>query len=162
MNEILAEAFKYSAWATTSLITAATDLSDEQLHRPGRGFGSILATLNHIVLSDGFYAAALVPPALPWVAEKSETNDLAVLQERADDMADRWTRILTDGLDSERSLLLDRGSYECHASVVVVQAIHHANAHREQVRFNLRDLGARVPDVQPWEYALDADRGRNV
>lgn len=47
MNEILLEAFRHSAWATRTLVAACRELSIEQLQEPGRGFGSILATLNH-------------------------------------------------------------------------------------------------------------------
>jgi hypothetical protein len=55
-------------------------------------------------------------------------------------------------------LMLEDGEYECHAAVVVAQALHHASAHREQVRAGLSDLGVRPPDVQPWAYADETGR----
>jgi uncharacterized damage-inducible protein DinB len=160
MNEILAEAFRYSAWATKALITASRHLSGEQLQQPARGFGSILATLNHVVLWDADYAITLMGAGPPWATESSETDDLDELEARVDETARLWERFVAEPADSERLLSLDAGDYECHASVVVVQAIHHANAHREQIRSSLRDLQIHVPDVQPWEYALAENRAR--
>ena len=59
MNGVLQEAFRHGAWATRTLVTACRGLSIEQLTRPARGFGTLLATLNHVFLSDAGYAAIL-------------------------------------------------------------------------------------------------------
>ncbi|MCK6460104.1 MAG: hypothetical protein L6Q95_09455 [Planctomycetes bacterium] len=56
--------------------------------------------------------------------------------------------------------MLDAEAYECSASVVVAQALHHAYAHREQIRAGLKDLGVKPPDLQPWDYALETGRAR--
>ncbi len=158
MNEILQEAFRYSAWATKTLIAACSDLSIEQLKRPARGFGSILATLNHVVLSDADYVATLTGVCPAWAADGNETDDLDQVEARVDETARLWEQLLAEPVDAERLLLLDEGTYECHAAVVVAQALHHANAHREQIRAGLRDLEVQPPDVQPWEYALATGR----
>jgi len=160
MNEILTEAFRHGAWATKTLIAACRDLSSEQLRRPARGFGSILATLNHVVLSDGGYAAILTGIRPAWATDGSETGDIDQLEARADETARLWEELLSKPLDAERLLLLDEGEYECHAAVVVAQALHHACAHREQVRAGLADLGVKPPDLQPWEYAVQAGRAQ--
>ncbi len=160
MNEILLEAFRYSAWATKTLIAACRDLSAEQIQRPARGFGSLLATLNHVVLSDAQYVATLAGGCPAWAAGGDQTDDLDQLEARVDETARLWEHFLAEPVDAERLLLLDKGEYGCRASVVVAQAIHHANAHREQVRAGLKDLGVKPPDVQPWEYALATGRAR--
>ena len=59
MNEILIEAFRQKDWATKALIAACEDRSVDELTRPAPGFGSILATLNHLVLADAGYVASL-------------------------------------------------------------------------------------------------------
>jgi uncharacterized damage-inducible protein DinB len=160
MNEILREAFRYSAWATKVLITACRELPADQLSRPARGFGSILATLNHVVLSDAGYVATLTGAGPAWAADGEATDDLDRVAARVDETARLWDRFLARSMDAERVLSLDGGTYECHASVVVAQALHHAGAHREQIRAALRELEATPPDLQPWEYALDTGRAR--
>ena len=158
MNEILHEAFRHSAWATKTLIAACRDFSIEQLKRPACGFGSILATLNHIVLSDAGYAAILTGVRPTWATDGNETNDLDQLEGRAEETGRIWEHLLGEPVHAERLLILDAGEYECYAAVVVAQALHHANAHREQVRAGLADLGVQPPDLQPWAYAVETGR----
>ncbi len=157
MNEALREAFRHSAWATKTLIAACRNLSTEQLRRPARGFGSILATLNHVVLSDADYATTLTGVRPGWTTG-DDTDDLDQIEARVDETARLWERLLAEPFDAERLLVLDAGAYECRAGVVVAQALHHASAHREQIRAGLKDLGVRPPDLQPWEYALATGR----
>ncbi len=159
MNDTLREAFRHSAWATRTLIAACRSLSPEQLQRPARGFGSILATLNHVVLADAEYAATLVGVRPAWAAH-GDSGDLDQIEARAKETARLWEQLLAEPLDPERLLVLDAEAYECSASVVVAQALHHAYAHREQIRAGLKDLGVKPPDLQPWEYALETGRAR--
>lgn len=158
MSEILHEAFRHGAWATKALIAACRDLSLEQLKRPARGFGSILATLNHVVLSDAGYAAILTGARPAWATDGNETDDLDQVEARVDETAGLWERLLGEPLDAERLLVLEKGEYECCAAVVVAQALHHGAAHREQIRGGLADLGVRPPDLQPWAYADETGR----
>jgi uncharacterized damage-inducible protein DinB len=158
MNEILREAFRHGAWATKTLMATCRHLSIEQLMRPARGFGSILATLNHVILSDAGYAAILTGVRPAWAADGNETDDLDQLEARADETARLWERILGEPVDAERLLMLDAGEYECYAGVVVSQALHHAIAHREQIRAGVAALGVQPPDLQPWAYAVETGR----
>jgi uncharacterized damage-inducible protein DinB len=160
MNELLIEAFRHGAWATKALITASRGLSTAQLNGPARGYGSILATLDHVVNRDAQYLATLTAVRSAWAGDGSDTDDLDQLEARASETARLWERFLAGPVDSEHLLSLDGGSYECHASVVVAQAPHHGTAHREQVRAALKELGVQTPDVQPWEYALETGRAR--
>jgi hypothetical protein len=41
------------------------------------------------------------------------------------------------------------------ASVVLLQAIHHGNAHREQVSHVLTTLGLKAPDISGWAFARE-------
>jgi uncharacterized damage-inducible protein DinB len=159
-NEILNEAFRHGAWATKALVAACRGLSVEQLAHPVRGFGSILATLNHVVLSDAGYAAILTGVRPAWAAGGNDVDDLDGIEARVDETALLWERLLAQPLDGERVLLLDKGEYECRAALVVTQALHHGAAHREQVRAALADLGVKPPDLQPWAYADETGRSR--
>lgn len=160
MNELLLDAFRHSAWAKERLIAACGSLSPEELMRPAPGsFGSILATLNHLVITDANYVARLDdgPPA--WLDEEA-ANDLSKLLTLAEETADRWQRFLRELVNGERIVTLDKGAYETHASVVVVQALHHVSVHGEQVCASLTALGIEPPDVQPWALADETGRSR--
>jgi uncharacterized damage-inducible protein DinB len=47
---------------------------------------------------------------------------------------------------------------EVRAGVIVAQALHHGNAHREQICAILTSLGIEPPDIQPWECAWATGR----
>lgn len=153
MAEALQEAFRYSAWASKTLIGGCRPLSADQLRAPAPGYGGILATLNHFISSDAGYVAILGGTRLPWVTSDDEVEDLDQLATRVDRTAALWERLLTEGVDADRLLILENGAYECRAGVVLVQALHHANVHREQVSAALTGLTMELPDIQPWAFA---------
>jgi len=64
--------------------------------------------------------------------------------------------------DAERLVMLDEGTFECRAGVIVAHALHHGDLHREQICSILRRIGLEPPDLQPWEYAIDKGRARFV
>jgi uncharacterized damage-inducible protein DinB len=92
MNEFLREAFRHGAWATKALIAACRGLSVEQLQRRVRGFGSILATLNHVVLSEAGYAAILTAVRPAWVFDGNDSDDLDQIAACVDETTGRWVR----------------------------------------------------------------------
>lgn len=158
MNELLLECFRHSAWATKTIIATFRELAPSELERPAHGYGSLIATLDHFVRWDASYYTSLTGQQKSWQRTEEPTNDLDVLEARVDETAASWERLIAEGVDSERMLSLDGGAYRCRASVVVAQALHHAVAHREQIRGGLADIGVKVRDLQPWEYALATGR----
>ena len=160
MNEILIEAFHQKDWAMKVLIVACKKCSVEGLTRPAAGFGSILATLNHLVVADAGYVASVGGARADWAVANSETNDLQELIVRAEENCARWKQFLQKPVDGERLAFLDKGAYETHTAVVVVQALHHASIHGEQVCKALEALGVEPPDLQPWAYADETGRSR--
>ena len=160
MNEILLDAFSHSAWAKKRLIAACASLSADEVERPVPGsVGSIRTTLNHLMIADARYIARLDGGPPPWLDEEA-ANDLRELQKLSEETAERWQRFLTEPVDGERIVTLDDGAYETHASVVIVQALHHVSIHSEQVCASLTALGIEPPDVQPWALADDTGRSR--
>lgn len=162
VNDILLEAFRHSAWATRKLVAACRQLSIEQLQEPGPGFGSLLATLNHIVECDAAYATIIWDEHPRWDATTQNTEDLGEIEARVEECLHLWRGLLEAPLDGERLLILDKGQYECPVSIVVAQALHHASAHREQIRARLADCGVPAPDLQSWAYAGDTGRARQI
>jgi uncharacterized damage-inducible protein DinB len=155
MREILLEAFRHNAWATKQLLAACRGLPQEQLTLPGTAAGTdrgILAILNHITQSDRGYASRRGDRP-DWVDNEEDTTDLDELERRADENAQAWERFLSQPLDPTRLIVLDQGAYEAEQSVLLVQALHHGNAHREQVSAILTGLGVEPPDIQAWAYA---------
>jgi uncharacterized damage-inducible protein DinB len=160
MNEILIEAFQQKLWAIKVLMAACEARSVDELTRPALGFGSILATLNHLVLTDAGYVASLGAGRAAWAVADGETADLKELAARAEETGARWQRLLQEPIDGERLAFLDGGAYETHAAVVVMQALQHVSIHGEQVCAALSALGAEAPDLQPWAYADETGRSR--
>ena len=160
MNDVLLEAFRQKVWAMQALIAACEQRPVEELTRPAAGFGSILATLNHLVLADAGYIASLGGGRADWAVANSETNDLRELAARVEQSGARWEQFLREPIDGERLAFLDKGAYETHAAIVVMQALHHMSAHGEQVCASLAALGADAPDLQPWAYADETGRSR--
>jgi uncharacterized damage-inducible protein DinB len=158
MNEALLEAFRHNSWATRELLGVCPDLSEEQLTTPAAGtFGSILETFNHIVRSDAAYVRRLLGSGPAWL-DQDESADLAELGTRVDETAQLWERLLAEPVDAERVIVVDEGANEVRAGVFVAQALHHGNAHREQICAILTGHGIEPPDVQAWGYAWATGR----
>jgi uncharacterized damage-inducible protein DinB len=83
-----------------------------------------------------------------WVENREDTTDLDELERRADENAEVWERFLSRPLEAAKLIILDQGAYEAEQSVLVVQALHHGNAHREQICAILTGLGIEPPDIQ--------------
>jgi uncharacterized damage-inducible protein DinB len=54
-------------------------------------------------------------------------------------------RLLSEPVDAERVLVVDDGALEVRAGVIVAQALHHGNSHREQICAGLTSLGVEPP-----------------
>jgi uncharacterized damage-inducible protein DinB len=162
MQGILLEAFRHHAWATKQLLAACRGLPHDQLRLPGTAAGTdrgILAIFNHLTQSDrGYVSRRGERPA--WAEHEEDTADLDELQRRADENAQVWERFLAQPLQATKLIILDQGAYEAEQSVLVVQALHHGNAHREQICAILTGLGIEPPDIQAWAYAQATGHAR--
>jgi uncharacterized damage-inducible protein DinB len=158
VNGALLEAFRHNSWATRQLLAFCRDLSEEQLAASATGtYGSMRATFNHLVFSDGRYLLRLAGGAPPWV-DRPDDADLDELAARAEEAGQLWERLLSEPVDAERVVVVDDGALEVRAGVIVAQALHHGNAHREQICAILTSLGIEPPDIQSWEYAWATGR----
>jgi len=162
MKEILLEAFRHHAWANNQLLAACRSLPDAQLTLPGTAAGTdrgILAIFNHIIQSDRGYVSRRGERP-DWAENEEDTADLDELERRADENAEVWERFLSQPLEATRLIILDRGAFEAEQSVLVVQALHHGNAHREQISAVITGLGIEPPDIQAWSYAQATGHAR--
>jgi uncharacterized damage-inducible protein DinB len=155
VNETLLEAFRHNGWANKQLLAACRGLTQEQLRLPGTAAGTdrgILAIFNHIVQSDRGYAARRGDRP-EWVDNEEDADTLDELERRADENAQVWEQFLSQPLQATKLIILNQGAYEAEQSVLVVQALHHGNAHREQICAIMTGLGVQPPDIQAWSYA---------
>lgn len=165
MRGALEEAFRAHAWSTARLLQGCRALTDEQLETTGEStHWSILQTLTHVVSADGYFVGSLTGGERPVPGWDDARGDPAwtmdVLAERAARLAGVWEAYLKRDDDADRLVVIDSGTFECRAGVIVAHALHHGDLHREQICAILRRLGIEPPDLQPWEYALDLGRAR--
>ena len=159
-NDVLRSMFDHHLWATGALIDHLDALPRERLDGsiPGT-YGSMLATLAHLVAADGRYLRRLREPTVP-PAEDRPDVPLATLREELADHRRRWAELLDE---LERGALHAR--IEHHAggypdtdpaeTMLMIQAIHHGNDHRTQVCSTLGALGEAVPELDGWTYWVD-------
>jgi uncharacterized damage-inducible protein DinB len=154
-RSLLADAFEHHVWATLRLIDVCIPLSREQLERAVPGtYGSILATMRHLVGADSSYLFALTGGRSPVIDE--EQMDLAELRAAMEDDGAAWTSLLAGDLDPDSIVVRHRddGS-ESHAplGVRLAQAVHHGTDHRSQVCTALTTLGVEPPEIDVWDFA---------
>jgi uncharacterized damage-inducible protein DinB len=133
----------YHAWAVLRLIDRCLELTPEQLELSTPGtYGSIHATLAHLVRSDGWFLSGALGEELG-PPPQGPPPSLAFLRAEAERQAGRW-----------RELLDREGAAEMAPAVgsFLTQAIHHGAEHRTHVCSVLGAHGLEVPDVSGWAY----------
>jgi uncharacterized damage-inducible protein DinB len=89
---------------------------------------------------------------------RPDDAELDELPARAEEAGQLWERLLSEPVDAERVFVVDDGALEVRAGVIVAQALHHGNAHREQICAILTSQGLEPPDIQSWGYAWATGR----
>ena len=155
-SEVLREGFDRHIWATLKLLDhlAALDGSVQGASIPGT-YGTVAATMTHLVDADDRYLLRLMEPELPPYQER-EPDTLAVLRSRFESHASRWSEAL-DALEFGRlhaAIPSDRipGGIDPAETLLILQALHHGDDHRAQVCSTLGSLGLEVPDLDVWTY----------
>lgn len=156
MADALLDAFRHHAWATRRLIDACEGLAEEELSAslPG-GYGSPLATLKHILGAEAFYRSLFSGSFPDWDWRDDGVEPAAKLAGWADDMASFWEELLSGTFDADRVLSQTRSdgsARRLRSGVMLAQALHHGNVHREQVSAVITSLGQEPPDLSAWAY----------
>jgi uncharacterized damage-inducible protein DinB len=160
--EMLRTMFDHHLWATGALIDHLEGLPSERLDDAVPGtYGSMIATLTHLLDADNRYLLRLDDPNPP--RADREPVPLATLGEELADHGRRWDEVLGR---------LERG--ELHAQIrnhadypdtddaeglLLLQAIHHGNDHRTQICSTLGALGEEVPELDGWQFWLTRRTG---
>lgn len=156
---MLRSMFDHHLWATGKLIDHLEALPRERLDEAVPGtYGSMLATLIHLIDADTRYLQRLESPTLPTREDRFDVA-LATLRDELGEHRRRWDEML-DRLERGDLHAAVRGKAgypdtEDAETMLLVQAVHHGNDHRTQVCSTLGALGLEVPDLDGWTFWVE-------
>lgn len=155
------DAMAHHIWATERLIDACAELTPEQLRATVPGtYGPIIATLHHLVSSDGWYLTFF----RDWTNLVEEGAELTLDELRAAITANgaAWMAYLAADLDGEQDIPERGDGWIFHSPLGfrLAQVIHHGTDHRSQVCTGLTSLGIEPPQIDLWAYGQATGRSR--
>ncbi len=156
MNEALGELFDHNAWANRIMLEDCRELPDDVLAATDSAvYGNVLATMHHLLDAEAFYSGMFLGRFQPWHATNDRTPSVEEMLGWAADVASAWGEILSRPLDPNAVLVRKREGRpdRLHrAGLLLTQALHHGNVHREQVCHVLTSFGLEPPDVSAWRW----------
>jgi uncharacterized damage-inducible protein DinB len=162
MTGPLLDAFRHHSWATLTLLEFCRSLNEEQRAATLPGvYGNISATLKHILGAEAFYRSLFGGSFPDWDWRDEEPQPLEDLLVWTREMAAFWEQLLAAPPDADAPLLRRRSDgrvQEMRAGVMLAQALHHGNVHREQVCAILTALGLQPPDLSAYAYGYESGR----
>ena len=158
-SSLLKDAMAHHIWATEQLTDTCAALTTDRLRTPVPGtYGSILATLGHLVSSDRWYLSFL-REGVSQFDDESEFS-LDDLRSAITSNGAAWMELLAEGPDPDTDIPeLDDGLL-VHSPIGVrlAQVVHHGTDHRSQVCTALTSLGVEPPVIDVWAYARASGR----
>jgi uncharacterized damage-inducible protein DinB len=150
---LLRRFFGYHLWATERLLEQCRALTPEQLELSAPGtFGSIGATLDHLVSSDRSYLSRLMGgKRMPPLNAGGPGPLLEHLARQRED----WMTYLDSKPDFD--VMIERTDGHSPAWIVVLQAIHHGNDHRTHAGTVLLHHQLGEVEIDVWNYGLAED-----
>ena len=144
---LLKDAMAHHIWATERLIDACEVLTPEQMRAPAPGtYGPIVATLAHMVRSDGWYLTFF----RDWTNAIDEESDvtLAELRSASSATGEAWMELLVGELDADKDIVEHGETWDFHAplGLRLAQVVHHGTDHRSQICTALTSLGRTRPE----------------
>jgi uncharacterized damage-inducible protein DinB len=160
MATALRDIFRHNAWANHRLLGFLGSLPDEQLNATSTAvYGGVLATMHHLIAGEAAYWSFFGGKMPYWFVPESEPAALQQIQMWERDIGLSWEQLPLDDIDAATVVERTRGdgsTVRLRAGVVLAQAIHHGNVHREQVSHILTDLKIDVPDLSLYAFAREA------
>jgi uncharacterized damage-inducible protein DinB len=155
MRTLVGRIFGHDRWATLALLDACASLTPAQLDdltTPGT-YGSIRATLEHMVGAHERYLAVLVTGGFPPRKPAGPPATIADLRERAERACDGLIAAASAGGGARVIEGVRNGEpFRLGAWVLLAQAIEHGTEHRTQVCAILGASGIPAPDLDVWAY----------
>lgn len=146
--------FVHNRWANLRLLDFCAGLTEAQLGETTTGtFGSIRATLAHLVGAEVDYVSRVTGQPPPQWASDGQWPGIAQLKEDAQRSGAALGRMAdgASGQDMVRETDLEEGLWaEYPVRALLVQAINHATEHRTQVSAIITALGLEPPNMDGW------------
>jgi uncharacterized damage-inducible protein DinB len=153
-DSILTDAFDHHVWATVRLLDACLELTPEQLETSVPGtYGTILATMRHVVGSDAWYLFRVFDDRSHLIDE--DHMNLVELRAATERNGAAWTAFLATDPDPGAIRLgkNDDGSVtRTTVGIRLAQALHHGTDHRSQVCTAITTLGVEPPRIDVWAF----------
>jgi len=160
MESALRTIFRHNSWANRRLLGCLSGLTDGQLEATTTAvYGGVLATMHHLIAGEAAYWSFFSQRMPSWFQPESIPANLEQVQLWARDIAASWESLDVGGIDGDELLERTRPDgtvTRLKAGIIIAQAIHHGNVHREQVSHILTDLRIEVPDLSLYAYAREA------
>jgi uncharacterized damage-inducible protein DinB len=157
---MLADAFAHHVWATLRLVDACLPLSPEQLETTVEGtYGSILATMRHLIGGDASYLWVLTDGHVSEVDE--DRMDLVELRAVMESNGAAWAALVAQDLDPDSDVVRHRDDgidSFAPTGVRLAQALHHGTDHRSQICTALTTIGIEPPEIDVWAFAAAEGR----
>lgn len=162
MADFLTDLFQQNQWANLAMIDRCRELSDEQLDDESTigVYGSIRATLHHIVSAEAAYAFRLGDETVELLASDDPWPGFDRLSEYvrgANASLAQTAHAIPDTPITSRD-----GRYLMDPEAILIQAIHHAADHRSQINTVLTQLGLEPQDHSSWGWGLAEGRMREA
>ena len=153
-ESMLVEFVRYNNWANAQVFAACQNLAADQLTAQAPGtYGTILATLSHILRAETSYVGRLTgnrpQPAFEWDSQLTLTNIIAYAEQVAGALLDAIQRIPPTHIVHEEE---DGNTIDYQARALFIQVINHGIEHRTNVTTILSGLGLTTPEVDGWGY----------
>jgi uncharacterized damage-inducible protein DinB len=154
---------RYNGWANERLYTACSKLGDAEYYAPRVSFfGSIHATLNHILVADRIWLGRLCdkPCAIPTLDTMlyEDRRELASARAREDArilaMAERWTDSAVGGTLTYKAM--DGGEFTMPLRLVLGHLFNHQTHHRGQVHGLLSQTEVPPPPLDLGYFIREA------
>jgi uncharacterized damage-inducible protein DinB len=148
--------FHHNLWANLRLFEVCAGLTPEQLAASDPGaFGTVRATLEHIVRSERYYVWLL--QGQPGDYQRVDMAPLTVAEMCAlvQESGERLIDLAADaGALDPVAVTWDNQPWSIPAPFILTQAINHATEHRTNITTILAALGVQNPDLDGWDYFL--------
>lgn len=158
-----------NAWSNYRLHRACAVLDAKQLEAPRPSFfGSIIATLNHILIVDQYYVSSLEGASIgpSAFAEEVPNRDMPLLRAAQRDVDRRLIAIAEDATLSDPARIVqmarDRGVQEERFDRTFLHLIQHQIHHRGQVHALLSMTSVPPPQLDEFYMAWDDDALRRA
>jgi len=152
------DAFEHHVWASLRSIDVCLGLTPEQLETEVPGtYGSILATMQHLVGADASYLFVIGGGTFPRIDEDAMT--LVDLRTQMATHGAAWNAVLDADPDPTAVLTRHRddgSATDAPIGIRLAQAVHHGTDHRSQICTALTTLGIEPPSIDVWDFGQQA------